>query len=98
MAPLHFYFHGCRQPHEPHWPWGDRAQHSQRPLSDRHDNFREDKWTGGIAVGSKRFIGDIKTIMGGMARGEGAWKLENHLSFEKRKVPISIILGPKRAE
>ena len=33
------------------------------------DNSREDKWTGGIAVGSKGFIGDIKAIMGGMVAG-----------------------------
>ena len=36
---------------------------------EKGDNYREDKWTESIAVGSEHFIEDIKALMGGMASG-----------------------------
>jgi len=47
------------------------------------ENLREDKWTGGIAVGSERLIGDKKAMMGGMAVGRR--RLEAGESFELRE-------------
>jgi putative transposase len=47
------------------------------------DNYRQDKWTGSIAVGSERFIGEIKTKMGGMAAGR--WRKQTGVSFELRE-------------
>ena len=38
------------------------------------NNFREDKWTESIAVGSEHFIGNIKALLGGMAVGRRSIK------------------------
>ena len=53
------------------------------------ENFREDKWSRSIAVGSESFIENIKTLMGGMAsgrRGHGEGE-----SFELREIQIPYI-------
>ena len=46
-------------------------------------NFREDKWTGSIGVGSEQFIGNIKAMMGGMAIGRR--RIESGDSFQLRE-------------
>ncbi|MDF1591022.1 MAG: transposase, partial [Desulfobacterales bacterium] len=62
------------------------------------DNFREDKWTDSIAVGSERFIGNIKALMGGMALGRR--RIESGESFQLRETQSSYIalLGAKKSD
>ena len=53
------------------------------------DNFREDKWTDSIAVGSEHFIGNIKALMGVMALGQR--RVESGESFQLRETQSSYI-------
>ena len=62
------------------------------------DNFREDKWTDSIAVGSEHFIGNIKALMGGMALGRR--RIESGESFQLQETQNSYIalFGAKKSD
>ena len=40
-------------------------------------NNRDEKWTKSIAVGSKGFVGEVKSILGGLAKGRNIKKTES---------------------
>jgi len=50
---------------------------------ENNKDFREEKWTRSIAVGSERFIGNVKSLMGAMASGRR--NIEAGESFQLRE-------------
>jgi len=53
----------------------EQARRSHKEWVDEYldkGNGREDKWTKSIAVGSKEFVEDVKTQLGGLAKGRKA--------------------------
>jgi putative transposase len=62
------------------------------------DNYRGDKWTGSIAVGSEPFIEEMKAMMGGMAVGRK--RMETGKSFQLRETQTPYIdhFGAKKNE
>ena len=61
-------------------------------------NHRDDKWTRSIAVGSDRFIDNIKSLMGGLAQGRK--RMETGESFQLREVqnPYGDDFGAKKLD
>jgi len=62
------------------------------------DNFREDKWTEGIAVGSEHFIGNIKALMGGMASGRRCIESGESMQLRESQSSYITLLGAKKSD
>jgi len=62
------------------------------------DNFREEKWTGSIAVGSERFVGEIKTMMGGMATGRRHMEAGESFQLRETQSPYIDHFGAQKCE
>lgn len=62
------------------------------------DNFRDDKWTKSIAVGRQSFVGNIKTLMGGLARGRKGQNLWESYQLRETQIPYSDHFGAKKSE
>ena len=62
------------------------------------DNFRDDKWTNSIAVGSENFIGKIKTLMGGMALGRKSIKSGESSQLRETQSSYIALLGGKKSD
>ena len=82
----------------------EQARRSHKEWVDEYldkGNGREDKWTKSIAVGSKEFVEDVKTQLGGLAKGrkaretgesyqlrEPSASYESHLSIENGVIGV----------
>ena len=62
------------------------------------NNFREEKWTGDIAGGSERFIGDIKIMMGGMAVARRRMAAGESFQLRETQSPYIDHFGAKKSE
>jgi len=62
------------------------------------DKFREEKWTGSIAVGSERFVADIKTMMGGMAAGRRLMEAGETYQLRETQRPYIDHFGAQKCE
>jgi putative transposase len=62
------------------------------------DNFRDEKWTNSIAVGSEHFIGKIKTLMGGMALGRKSINSGECFQLRETQSSYNAVLGGKKSD
>ncbi|MFH0994595.1 MAG: transposase [Pseudomonadota bacterium] len=62
------------------------------------DNYREDKWTGSIAVGSEPFIEEMKAMMGGMAVGRKRMEAGESFQLRETQTPYIDHFGAKKNE
>lgn len=60
--------------------------------------FREEKWTSSIAVGSERFVADIKTMMGGMASGRQLMEAGEAYQLRETQRPYIDHFGAQKCE
>jgi putative transposase len=60
------------------------------------ENFREEKWTSSIAVGSEGFVGDIKALMSSMASGRRHMGAGESFQLRETQRPKAIFSGLKR--
>ena len=62
------------------------------------DNFRDDKWTRSIAVGSELFIENVKSSMGAMAVGRKSIEAEDSYQLREAQSPYIDRFGAKKSE
>jgi hypothetical protein len=62
------------------------------------DNFRDDKWTRSIAVGRQSFVGNIKTLMGGLVKGRKGQKTGEAYQLREPQIPYSDHFRGKKSE
>ncbi len=69
--------------------------HCHRRSGIHGNNIRDDKWTKGIAVGSKGFVEHVKSALGALAKSRKAKEQEAVVSFESPQRLMEGILGSK---
>jgi len=61
-------------------------------------NYRDEKWSKSIAVGSKRFIDNVKFLMGVLAQGRKRIGTEESSQLRESQIPYSDHFGVKKDE
>ena len=59
------------------------------------NNIRDDKWTKGIAVGSKEFVEHVKSAIGALAKGRKAKESGDSCQLREPSALMESILGSK---
>ena len=62
------------------------------------DNSRDDKWSRSIAVGSRSFVENMKSLMGGMAIGRKNRKAGESYQLRETQIPYNDHFGAKKGE
>ena len=62
------------------------------------DNFRDEKWTESIAVGSEAFIQNVKLLMGGMALGRKVLETGESFQLKEGQNPYFAHFGAKKID
>lgn len=62
------------------------------------DNFRDDKWSRSIAVGSQSFVGNMKSLMGGSAIGRKDREAGESYQLRETQIPYSDYFEAQKGE
>jgi len=62
------------------------------------NNFRDEKWTSSIAVGSEDFIETVKSLMGAMAFGRKSIEVGDSFQLRESQSPYIDHFGAKKIE
>jgi hypothetical protein len=61
-------------------------------------NIRDDKWSMSIAVGDKRFVARVKSLMGGLAIGRKNIGVGESFQLREPAVPYGAHFGVKKCD
>jgi len=80
--------------------YGEVIKYHKRWVDDyleNGNNIHDDKWTTSIAVGNRRFVERVKSLMGALAIGRKSTEAEESYQLREPAVPYGAHLGAKKS-